>query len=256
MPRTWRPPTLPSSLARRRSPSLRPWGAGWSPLLTACPSSCRSGGLRPGEPEVLRDEEGGHLAQHDERPGSGPGRQGGLRHRAGLPIRHQRDLQPRTAGNDPTSWSPTPPPTPTWCSGCCSSSGSSYRPALADIPDQRLWRINGHASYGPFDVAARGKIDLDRIRKNRPYILRVVGSIHTGAVRAYDIARTLQSDGHPTPLGEAIASHGRIFKSLHVRALIADDLQTRHQRPRNLQEGRSVPTQQIFRGRKGELYQR
>jgi hypothetical protein len=27
--------------------------------------------------------------------------------------------------------------------------GFQYRPALADIPDQRLWRANGHADYGP-----------------------------------------------------------------------------------------------------------
>ena len=135
--------------------------------------------------------------------------------------------------------------------------GFQYRPALADIPDQRLWRINSHASYGPLDVAARGRIDLDRIRKNWPDILRVVGSIHTGAVRAYDIVRMLQRDGHPTPLGEAIASYGRIFKSLHVLALIDDEAYRRDIKGiRNLQEGRHDLAQKIFHGRKGELYQR
>jgi hypothetical protein len=33
-----------------------------------------------------------------------------------------------------------------------------------------------------------------------------VGSIFTGSVRAY-VVRMLQRDGHPTPLGEVIASY-------------------------------------------------
>jgi len=32
-----------------------------------------------------------------------------------------------------------------------------------------------------------------------------VASIFTGEVRAYDVVRMLQRDGHPTELGEAIA---------------------------------------------------
>jgi hypothetical protein len=38
--------------------------------------------------------------------------------------------------------------------------GFQYRQALADIPDQRLWRVNGHADYGPLGVAARGRLDF------------------------------------------------------------------------------------------------
>ena len=101
--------------------------------------------------------------------------------------------------------------------------GMSYRPQLADLPDQQLWRINPAASYGPLDAAARGKIDLGKVRRHWPDILRVAASIHTGAVRAYDVIRMLQRDGHPTPLGEAIASYGRIFKSLHILTYVDDE---------------------------------
>jgi TnpA family transposase len=86
--------------------------------------------------------------------------------------------------------------------------GRQYRPQLADLPDQKLWRINTSADYGPFNTAARGKIDLDKIRQHWHDILRVVASIHTGAVRAHDVIRMLQRDGHPTPLGEAGDSIG------------------------------------------------
>lgn len=44
----------------------------------------------------------------------------------------------------------------------------------------------------------------------------MVVSIYTGEIRAYDLMRMIQRDGNPTPLGEAIAHYGRIFKTLHI----------------------------------------
>jgi TnpA family transposase len=133
----------------------------------------------------------------------------------------------------------------------------SYRPALADLPDQRAWRINAGADYGPLNVAARGRIDLEKIRRQWPDILRVVGSIYAGSIRAVDVVRMLQRDGHPTPLGEAIASYGRIFKSLHILAYIDDEAYRRAIKGmRNLQEGRHSVAEKIFHGRKGRLYRR
>ncbi|MGH3181872.1 MAG: Tn3 family transposase, partial [Streptosporangiaceae bacterium] len=38
--------------------------------------------------------------------------------------------------------------------------GISYRPALADLPDQKGWRISPSAEYGPLNTFARGKVDL------------------------------------------------------------------------------------------------
>ncbi|MGH3226158.1 MAG: Tn3 family transposase, partial [Streptosporangiaceae bacterium] len=101
--------------------------------------------------------------------------------------------------------------------------GISYRPALADLPDQKGWRISPDADYGPLNTFARGKIDLARVRRHWEDILRVVASIYTGTVRAYDVVTMLQRDGHPTTLGEAIAAYGRIFKSLHILAYIDVD---------------------------------
>ena len=82
--------------------------------------------------------------------------------------------------------------------GLLTLAGYTYAPQLADLPDQKLWRIDTRADYGPFTTAARGRIDLDRIRRHWEDILRVVASIHTGAVRAHDVIRMLSRDGHPT----------------------------------------------------------
>jgi len=135
--------------------------------------------------------------------------------------------------------------------------GMSYRPALADLPDHRLWRFDPAADYGPLNTAARGKIDVARITRHWDDILRVSASIYTGSVRAYDVVRALQRDGHPTPLGEAIASWGRIFKSFHVLAILDDESYRRDIKGiRNLQEGRHGLAGKIFHGRKGQIYER
>lgn len=68
-----------------------------------------------------------------------------------------------------------------------------------------MWRIDNTADYGAFQDAACGRIDLARIERHWEDILRIIGSILTGAVRAYDVIRMLSRDGRPTLLGDAIA---------------------------------------------------
>ena len=82
-----------------------------------------------------------------------------------------------------------------------------------------MWRIDRTANYGAFQDAARGRVDLVRIERHWEDILRIIGSIHTGAVRAYDVIRMLSRDGRPTPLGDAIAHYGRIAKTLYILRL-------------------------------------
>ncbi|MFD5222662.1 Tn3 family transposase [Streptomyces tendae] len=141
--------------------------------------------------------------------------------------------------------------------GLLTLAGFAYAPQLADLPDQKMWRIDRTADYGAFQEAARGRVDLTRIERQWEDILRIIGSIHTGAVRAYDVIRMLSRDGRPTPLGDAIAHYGRIAKSLHILRL-ADEPGYRRQikAQANLQEGRHSLARKIFHGRSGQLYQR
>lgn len=127
--------------------------------------------------------------------------------------------------------------------------GFDYRPVLADLPDAKLWRINGGADYGALDKAARGRIDVGKIRRHWPDILRVVASVHTREVSAHDVIRVLQRDGRPTDLGEALAHCGRIFKTLHDLTFVDDPQYRREMKGmRNLQEGRHALARHIFHG--------
>ena len=140
--------------------------------------------------------------------------------------------------------------------GLLTLAGFAYAPQLADLPDQKMWRIDRTADYGPFTEAARGRVDLARVERHWEDILRIIASIHTGAVRAYDVIRMLSREGRPTPLGDAIAHYGRIAKSLHILRL-ADEPGYRRQikAQANLQEGRHALARKIFHGRSGQLYQ-
>lgn len=134
--------------------------------------------------------------------------------------------------------------------------GFDYRPQLADLPDARLWRIDPGADYGPLTTTARHRVDLARVAEHWPDILRVVASIHTGAVSAHDVMRMLARGGKPTRLGGALAHYGRIFKTIHVLAYVDDEPYRRQIKAmRNLQEGRHDLGRHVFHGRKGELHQ-
>jgi TnpA family transposase len=135
--------------------------------------------------------------------------------------------------------------------------GVDYRPALADLPDQKGWRADAGADYGGLNTFARGKLDLDKVRRHWGEILRLIGSIYTSTVSASDVVKALQRDGRPTALGEAIATYGRIFKTLHILSIIDSQPYRRGIKGmRNLQEGRHALAGKIFHGRKGELFQR
>ena len=42
--------------------------------------------------------------------------------------------------------------------------GYQFSPRLADIGGAKLWRIDRHAHYGPFDAIASGRININLIR--------------------------------------------------------------------------------------------
>ncbi len=135
--------------------------------------------------------------------------------------------------------------------------GYQFSPLLADITDTRLWRFDLAASYGPFDQLARHRIQLARILAHWPDMLRVAGSLTTGAVRAYDLIRMISRDGRPTGLGEAFAHYGRIFKTLHILQVLHDETYRRMiVSQKNLHESRHALARKIRHGDYGLLRER
>jgi TnpA family transposase len=134
--------------------------------------------------------------------------------------------------------------------------GYQFSPRPAGLPDQRFWRLDRDADYGPLDRLARNRINAKLITRHWDDILRVVGSLSTGTVRASELLRVLQGGGRPTPLGRAIAELGRAAKTLHLLSYLDSDAYRRcigvHL---NRHEGRHSVARVIFHGNRGELRQ-
>lgn len=90
--------------------------------------------------------------------------------------------------------------------------GYQFSPRLADMPDQKFWRADPAADYGPLNALAGDRkhvLDLELIRRNWPDLLRVAGSLSTGAMKASELMRITQGGGSPTTLGKALAENGQ-----------------------------------------------
>ncbi len=141
--------------------------------------------------------------------------------------------------------------------------GYQFSPRLADLADQRLWRLTPPgrppADYGVLNPVARHQLSYERIRAHWPDMLRVAGSLHTGTVVGYDLLRMLGRDGRPTPLGAALAEYGRAAKSLHLLAMSDPDDESYRRAVHTqltVQESRHRLARKIFHGQRGELRQR
>lgn len=140
--------------------------------------------------------------------------------------------------------------------------GYRFSPRIADVGGTGFWRadVPGRPAgdYGPLNAIARNKVNLDRIVTHWPDMLRVAGSLVTNQVRAYDLLRMLTRDGHPTPLGQALAKYGRIAKTLHLLAMVDPVDETYRRtvtRQLNIGESRHSLARKILHGHRGDIMQ-
>jgi TnpA family transposase len=87
--------------------------------------------------------------------------------------------------------------------------GYRWAPRLADLPGQRLWRIDREARYGPLNGLARHRSNTRLITGNWDEICRLTASLRAGTVIPSAILRTLQRGPSPSSLARALAEPGR-----------------------------------------------
>ena len=135
--------------------------------------------------------------------------------------------------------------------------GYRFSPRLADLADQRFWRIDPHAEYGVLNDLSRHRINTRLIAEHWDDLLRLAGSLKLGKVKATSVMRTLQRGGSLSGLGRAAAELGRIEKTLYLLAYVHDESYRRRILVQlNRGEGRHSVARAVFHGRKGELRQK
>jgi TnpA family transposase len=135
--------------------------------------------------------------------------------------------------------------------------GYRFSPRLADLADQRFWRLRKEDDYGPLNELSRHVINARLIHDHWDDMLRLAGSLKLGKVRATAVMRTLQRAGSLSGLGRAVAELGRVEKTLYLLAYVQDEAYRRRILVQlNRGEGRHALARAVFHGKKGELRQR
>jgi len=135
--------------------------------------------------------------------------------------------------------------------------GYRFSPRLADLADQRFWRLNKEDDYGPLNELGRHVVNARLIHDHWEDMLRLAGSLKLGKVKATAVMRTLQRSGSLSGLGRAVAELGRVEKTRYLLAYVQDEAYRRRILVQlNRGEGRHALARAVFHGRKGELRQR
>ncbi|WP_272976355.1 Tn3 family transposase [Deinococcus geothermalis] len=135
--------------------------------------------------------------------------------------------------------------------------GYQFSPRLADLADQRFWRLEKNADYGALNDLSRHVVNERLIAEHWEDLLRLAGSLKLGKVKATAVMRTLQRGGSLSGLGRAVAELGRIEKTLYLLAYVQDEAYRRRILGQlNRGEGRHRVGRAVFHGHKGELRQR
>jgi hypothetical protein len=99
-------------------------------------------------------------------------------------LEQQTSLEPREIMTDTAAYSDV-------VFGLFHLLGYQFSPRIKDVGDSRYWRFDRKADYGPLNDAASGTIKTALIAEHWEDILRVVGSLKLGTVKAPDILRAL-----------------------------------------------------------------
>ncbi len=134
--------------------------------------------------------------------------------------------------------------------------GYQFSPRLADIKHRRFWRMDRQVDYGDFNPVARSCISVKRVAADWDDMLRVAGSLHTGAVSASQLMRIFSTSGGTTSLIKSIRDVGRISKTCHMLHYIRDATYQRRILIRiNYTEFRHKLARRLMYGNRGELKQ-
>lgn len=101
--------------------------------------------------------------------------------------------------------------------------GFQFSPRLADIKDQRFWRMERQADYGVFNDISKHKISTKRVASDWDDMLRTAGSLKMGDVLPSQLMRIFSAKSGSTSLAKSIRDVGRIAKTLHMLHYLRDE---------------------------------
>jgi TnpA family transposase len=94
--------------------------------------------------------------------------------------------------------------------------GMQFSLRIRDLADQRLFRLVRQKRHPHLAPLLRGRINRDRILRNRDDLLRVAGSLQRGWMTASPLIGKLQSHPRQNRLTRALQEYGRLVKTVFI----------------------------------------
>jgi TnpA family transposase len=139
----------------------------------------------------------------------------------------------------------------------CHLLGLRFAPRIKDLPEQRLWRLPGDASYPHIERALAGKLNVSLIRESWDEMLRLIASIKSGEVRASLIVGKLAAASHRNKLFRGLQELGRLVKTAYLAEYLrSEELRRRVLLGLNKGEALNALARKLFFGGQGELRDR
>jgi TnpA family transposase len=129
--------------------------------------------------------------------------------------------------------------------GLCYLLRVSFMPRLADLKDQRLYKMDRNAVYGDLDALLSNTANVHLIREQWDQLVRVAASLRQRTAPAHVVLQRLANSSDR--LAKALTALGQIVKTIHILRYLHDvDLRDRIQLQLNRGEFRHKLASRLF----------
>lgn len=104
--------------------------------------------------------------------------------------------------------------------GLCFLLGFSFMPRLADLKDQRLYKLDRNADYGVLEPLFHGSVDIALIREQWDQLVRVAASLRHRTAPAHVVLDRLA--GGSDRLAKALTALGEVVKTAYIFRYLTD----------------------------------
>lgn len=101
--------------------------------------------------------------------------------------------------------------------------GLQFSPRIRGIGDQRLYRMDRHATYRHLEPALKGVVRRELILKHWDDMLRLTGSLRHGWVTASLYISKLQAYPRQGTLVQSLQEYGRLVKTVFILRYLSDE---------------------------------
>jgi TnpA family transposase len=135
--------------------------------------------------------------------------------------------------------------------------GYRFSPRLKDMGKARFWRVDRKANYGEMNDLVKNTVNTTLIHEQWEDVMRLIGSLKLGKVKATEVMRVLARGGTLSGLGRALEEIGRNSKTLYLCEYLEDESYRRRIHTQlSHGESRHDVARHVFYGQKGRLYKR